>query len=441
MKVTVSADSSEGSYSVGLYGEDGDLLATKRASPGDEVLFSGIPDGTISLAVLDPEGFVWETDEINMSFASIQTNDTPDSGLDNELDNEPSDSPVSVDFPEDFYIDEGPLPITSELMICLEGYLAERLVEKDAFTAYLMDILKSMNETGLPPEGMDASCADLNSDGAITQEDRMCLDGIGDNTFNSTEECLDCPYLLPEEICNDGMDNDCDGQIDRDTYDEETATYYYTNTIVDLCVCGELTPCEALWSITGIPDINTGGILLAEPYVMRCSSLNGDVYSWHTWAEWNCTSERAGWMLQCSGYNFTCVRHGQVWAWNDSCVSYPSLTIICDVCNSNKTCDKGENWTNCAQDCNLTDTIISLVRDAKNTPATVSVRVTEGDSVKSDAILAELPNLESVMFSCPTFCPRLLVTPENITVLDDVPAVFNASCLHGPSGFNCTVEA
>ncbi len=65
-------------------------------------------------------------------------------------------------------------------------------------------------------------CADITDDGAVDEKDLMCLSGIVNENTNDVEDyCTPCQIRMNElgrygdEICHDGLDNDCDGYIDE----------------------------------------------------------------------------------------------------------------------------------------------------------------------------------------------------------------------------------
>ncbi len=176
-------------------------------------------------------------------------------------------------------------------------------------TASDISVMKSVIDTisvlGAPPYGSwPPPCVDVNGDGFVTAHDLLCLSGASGGLYSGFDDCEDCsPTGL--EICNDGLDNDCDGQIDSDTYDEPAEDFYSFSDgeIEDLCGCTASTPCEMLYDPSGgVSDISS------ESDVKRCASLSslGGEYHWYSQTEWQCDSSKAGSVLICGGVTYTC---------------------------------------------------------------------------------------------------------------------------------------
>jgi len=93
-------------------------------------------------------------------------------------------------------------------------------------------ILKLMAMGMLPVIQGIFDCSDVNDDGSITDDDVMCLEYYLSGETELWTACLGCDtsadYYNEYEICDDGYDNDCDGQIDNE----------------DLCTCNVNTLCE-----------------------------------------------------------------------------------------------------------------------------------------------------------------------------------------------------
>ncbi len=156
--------------------------------------------------------------------------------------------------------------------------------ESDADT--LQGILDSLQSAGLPSG--DYECADVNGDGFVTSDDGACLAGLLSGAYASTRECPACDPG-PLEICHDGVDNDCDGQTDKDTYDN-TAGAAYSG---DMCSCNKDTPCNLAYDIDGI----AGG---EDSDRKWCRDL-GEGYRWYTEAEGG-SCEASGAELVNSGF-------------------------------------------------------------------------------------------------------------------------------------------
>ena len=317
-----------------------------------------------------------------------------------------------ITFPDDFDGGVASYALFSAAEVCLEGYLVEGPTAEDAYLEYMFDILDSLNETGVPPAGLNTSCAEINGDGFITIEDLMCLTGIADETFSNTDECLDCPHWQPEEVCREGMDNDCDGQTDKDTYNEVTGEFYnLTGSLVDICSCNELTPCRTLWSITGIPNMTE------ERFVKRCASINGQDYEWRGWSDWNCTSGRNGWTLVCEGKRFRCTHKRGIWFWNGT----------------------GNGTYTLAETISL---IAELVNEAKSSPsASDNITLTLGDYITAQDVLDQVSNVTSLEFICTGGCPGVDVSHSSITAEDDVSSTFTATCTRrgAPVHYECEI--
>ncbi len=130
---------------------------------------------------------------------------------------------------------------------CASGDVNQDKVLDDEDTAYMSDLINAIQKDGVVPEGTDTECADANEDGFITKEDLSCLQGLLSGAYTSPKGCPDCDPS-EAEICNDGVDNDCDGQIDKDNYNEDEEESYPAN----LCACSASTPCTMLRDADGI---------------------------------------------------------------------------------------------------------------------------------------------------------------------------------------------
>ncbi len=111
-------------------------------------------------------------------------------------------------------------------------------------------VLKLMVEGRLSEISSIKSCADVNSDDVLTDEDVECVEAYLSGDQETWLICLNCDENLPEEayhemeICNDGYDNNCDGLTD----DED-----------ENCTCGPTTFCNITRDLNanlGIEDGN-----------------------------------------------------------------------------------------------------------------------------------------------------------------------------------------
>ena len=171
-------------------------------------------------------------------------------------------------------------------------------------------------------------CLDVTQDGYVTEEDLGCIDGLSTGSYGSKTDCPDCNKTSSLEICHDGIDDNCDGQTEAETYNPTYGTtgfYGFTQPSApeDLCSCTSKTPCEMLYSLSGAPVTETS----PELAVKRCVSLGGVSYAWKTQSEWKCDSSKAGLTnLACGGATtaYTCGQVEGVYTWTKS--GHPSDT-------------------------------------------------------------------------------------------------------------------
>lgn len=167
------------------------------------------------------------------------------------------------------------------------------------------------------------TCVDANGDLTVTWDDYVCLDSL-----LNPDDCLSCWENLPEgvdstlEVCNDGYDNDCDGQIDRETYDNLAGEFYRDSEgrIVNACACNEATPCEMVW------DIQSPAGYSKETDIKRCSDIGGEGYEWRADGDWQCNEARKGQTLACGGKEYYCAKSGDLYLWYnkaDASDTYP----------------------------------------------------------------------------------------------------------------------
>jgi len=173
--------------------------------------------------------------------------------------------------------------------------------------ASIVDVLQIFGHPPYPTS-WPPPCLDITQDGYITMDDYECLVG------QTPTACADCvpSSFASVEVCSDGYDNDCDGQIDKETYNNAGAAFYsYTApTLKDLCDCNSMTPCEM------VKDNGIYGIA-SESELSRCVSFdNGVTYAWTTKANWQCNSAKNGQPLQCGGgTNYVCNDDTGAWTW------------------------------------------------------------------------------------------------------------------------------
>jgi hypothetical protein len=187
--------------------------------------------------------------------------------------------------------------------------------------------LEQVRQTGQQPA--DISALDVNEDGKLTEEDAVCVSSLLSGVYTSLDECPDCVSTSSLEICHDGVDNNCDGQID-------SAIYQGT----DLCACNNMTPCGMLYDADGIEGFEIEG------GVKRCNSIQGGAYSWKAHGQWACGETGSGKSLVCNGQSFTCSNMSGLWRWVDSGGdNYPP------ICDYDRVCDEGETFRACPSDC------------------------------------------------------------------------------------------
>lgn len=162
----------------------------------------------------------------------------------------------------------------------------------------MQGIIETLQMAGKPPyEPWPPTCLDANGDGYITKEDYICI-------ASTMQDCSECvPVSNSLEICNNGEDDNCDGQVDAETYSSSSQLFYPHTSLPyleDLCSCTSDTPCEMMKSLIGADTPQS------EYEVMRCSSLNGGTYAWRSSLEWKCDSSKRGYSLACAGKTYVC---------------------------------------------------------------------------------------------------------------------------------------
>lgn len=107
----------------------------------------------------------------------------------------------------------------------------EDITAMEEFLDYIQDVgICSLDEED---EWMK-TCGDVNNDTNVTQEDLMCLQ-LAFTEGMSFDECDDCMQYDPYEICNNELDDNCDGQIDRQTCEWKNGEFI----VLDNDVTGE----------------------------------------------------------------------------------------------------------------------------------------------------------------------------------------------------------
>lgn len=159
------------------------------------------------------------------------------------------------------------------------------------------------------PSGVFA-CADVTEDGALTEDDYTCIQAISQGDETAITQF--CPYCYQEmqklgrygeEICHDGLDNDCDGETDED------------------CDCDAEQSCSRLYDQDSDPT--TKDFLLCRAFGYRgfygsegkdveeedSEPLEEGTYDWVTVEEMEgeCDEENWGRTMHCGGGSSTCL--------------------------------------------------------------------------------------------------------------------------------------
>jgi len=274
LRLRVDEVFNETPLSVKVYDINGNLIAERQVDDiGNIVLDLGRP--LVYIEVTSPSGMIWRSDTIDLAVDLMRAEEmnatTPGQPTSDRLVNL-SCGDAGGDLTGDGVLDNNDLP-------------------------YLVAMLDKQEEFGFAEDVQLASpCADLNGDGRLTTEDYECMVGILDNTYNSFDECPDCEPLS-QEICNDGIDNDCDGQTDRDNYDEAAQRYYP----YDVCSCNVFTPCETVYDSDGLFGLGAG----QARYCAAISELGGE-HIWRSADDLKCDSGRSCDTLTCGGKTYVC---------------------------------------------------------------------------------------------------------------------------------------
>jgi|GEM_PF-3997190 len=274
---------------VKVYDLNGRLLSEVNVSdPNNVVLDLGRP--LVYIEVTSPTGEKWTSETIDLSVNVIRAEEAGlTTGQNGTSVNETPEGPISW----------GQVGEPIRRISCSAiGDLNGDYVMDGTDLAYLAAAMSEVQARGIPDDIVRAiTCADVNRDGAITNEDYECLASVLEAERADFTECPDCVPDSSIEICNDGLDNNCDGQTDKDDYDEATDSAH-----LNLCDCMLSTPCEMFADADSVPGAS------GESGVKRCSivSTSGDLPMWHTLPDWQCDSGKACDTLTCGGETYTC---------------------------------------------------------------------------------------------------------------------------------------
>ncbi len=135
-------------------------------------------------------------------------------------------------------------------------------------------------------------CADVNDDGIVNEDDVLCMRAFLTGDRLNWLVCLDCEENMPPdaygaEICADGLDNDCDGEIDPP----------------ELCSCNPNTPCDMKRDADGgtSPGVSDGNYM-----VCRDLSWDHTGYRWVSKGQLTCDQSRQCETIECDGSSKTC---------------------------------------------------------------------------------------------------------------------------------------
>ena len=170
--------------------------------------------------------------------------------------------------------------------------------------------------------GYNMACADVNGNGAITDEDVECVKSYTAGDRDSYFICIGCTENTPAayrstyEICGDGFDNNCDGYTDR------------TGDTGDLCQCGENTPCYYVYDTDGgtTPGVSDGNVKVCRKVSWSAGGGNSSAattggtggWQWMASSALTCDKSKQCKTMLCSSTVYKCAygpKNG--WDWFD----------------------------------------------------------------------------------------------------------------------------
>ncbi len=137
-------------------------------------------------------------------------------------------------------------------------------------------------------------CADMTADDTVDSDDLACMVGMVEGNNEAIKAyCTPCQQKAGQagrygdEICHDGLDNDCNGQID------------------DNCVCNELQPCGKRLDYDGLQNTDD------FKYCWSLSWKNSGAWGWY-WPEEveECTMQIQCETKECDGRSWRCSSPG-----------------------------------------------------------------------------------------------------------------------------------
>jgi hypothetical protein len=250
-----------------------------------------------------------------------------------------------------------------------------------------------------------------------------CGDLICEAPENSCSCEIDCGPPLPvETICDDGLDNDCDGAVDCDDLDC-LGGQHCTGFCGD-GICSDSEDCNSCSADCVGFQQECGNGLCETANGEDCQSCPEDC---------NGVSNGPPSGRFCCGQDATCATEPQCSAGAFECSDVPTVTYCC----GDAVCEGAEDPTNCSVDCTIASGAVPPVRGASETPLIVtrsggevvlswdpSCLLTDDDYSVYEGSLGHFAShvprncgtggLTQVSFATPTGDVYFLVVPHNI---------------------------